>query len=200
LGSVDHRSQRERMLAGDLYVADDPMLAEESLRAQRLVRAFNASDPSEPERRRALLEELFGAFGEDSTIVPPIHCDYGSRVHVGARTFVNAGALFLDVAAITLGDDVQVGPNVQFLTPTHPLDPELRRARWEAAEPITVGDNAWLGGGVILLPGVTVGENTVVGAGAVVTKDVPPSVLAVGNPARVIRELGPDSSDQERAR
>jgi maltose O-acetyltransferase len=179
------------MLAGELYIADDPVLAQESLRAQRLVRAFNASDPAEPERRRSLLEELFGSLGEASTVLPPIHCDYGTYVRIGARTFVNAGAVFLDVAPITLGDDVQVGPSVQFLTPTHPLDPELRRARWEAAEPITVGDNAWLGGGVVLLPGVTVGENTVVGAGAVVTRALPPNVLAVGNPARVIRELGP---------
>jgi maltose O-acetyltransferase len=185
----DGRTQRERMLAGDPYIADDPVLADESLRAKRLVHAFNASDPSDSERQRALLEELLGSFGEASTIVPPIHCDYGSHVHIGARTFVNAGAMFLDVATITLGDDVQVGPNVQFLTPTHPLDAELRRARWEAAEPITVGDNAWLGGGVILLPGVTVGQNTVVGAGAVVTKDLPPNVLAVGNPARVTRVL-----------
>ena len=200
MGSTDGRTQRERMLAGDPYIADDPVLAEESLRAQRLVHVFNASDPSDPERRRALLEELLESFGEDSTIVPPIHCDYGSHVRVGARTFVNAGAVFLDVAAITLGDDVQVGPNVQFLTPTHPLDPELRRAKWEAAEPITVRDNAWLGGGVILLPGVTVGENTVVGAGAVVTKDLPSNVLAVGNPAQVIRELGPGVPNQERAR
>jgi maltose O-acetyltransferase len=185
----DRRSQRERMLAGDLYIAEGVELRAESLRAQRLLRTFNASDPDNLEARRAMLEELLGSFGEDSAILPPLHCDYGSRVHVGARTFVNVGAVFLDVAPITLGDDVQVGPNVQFLTPTHPLDAVLRRAKWEAAEPITVADNVWLGGGVLVLPGVTIGENSVVGAGAVVTKDLPPNVVAVGNPARVIRTL-----------
>jgi maltose O-acetyltransferase len=99
------------------------------------------------------------------------------------------GAVILDVAPITIGDDCQIGPNVQFLTPTHPLDPEPRRQKWEAAKPITLGDNVWLGGGVILCPGVTVGDNAVVGAGAVVTRDVPANVLAAGNPARVIRQL-----------
>jgi maltose O-acetyltransferase len=185
MGPDDRRGQRERMLAGDLYIADDAELAGENLRASRLIRAFNASDPGEPETRRALLKELLGSFGEGTVILPPLHCDYGSRVHLGARTFVNVGAVFLDVAPITIGDDVQIGPNVQFLTPTHPLDAELRRARWEAAEPITVADNVWLGGGVVILPGVTIGENTVVGAGAVVSKDLPPNVVAVGNPARV---------------
>jgi maltose O-acetyltransferase len=189
MGPDDRRSQRERMLAGDLYVADDAELAAENLWALRLIRVFNASDPGEPETRRALLEELLGSVGEGTVILPPLHCDYGSRVHVGARTFVNVGAVFLDVAPITIGDDVQIGPNVQFLTPTHPLDAELRRAKWEAAEPIAVADNVWLGGGVVVLPGVTIGENTVVGAGAVVSKDLPPNVVAVGNPARVIRTV-----------
>jgi maltose O-acetyltransferase len=106
---------------------------------------------------------------------------------VGTRTFINFGLMALDVAPITIGDDVQIGPNVQLLTPTHPMDPDLRRAKWEAAEPITLADNVWLGGGVIVLPGVTVGANTVVGAGAVVTRDLPGDVVAVGNPARIIR-------------
>src|SRR5206468_11673676 len=114
---------------------------------------------------------------------------YGYQIHVGARTFINYGAVLLDVGQIIIGEDVQVGPNVQLLTPTHPLDPETRRAQWEAAKPITIGNNVWLGGGVIILPGVSIGENTVVGAGAVVTKDLPANVVAVGNPARVIRPL-----------
>jgi maltose O-acetyltransferase len=185
----DGRSQRERMLAGDLYVADDPELAAASVRAARLTAAFNASDPGDREGRIALLRELFGSLGEGSEIRPPLYCDYGSQTHVGAGCFVNVGAVFLDVATITIGDDVQVGPNVQFLTPTHPIEAEPRRAKLEAARPIAVGDNAWLGGGVILLPGVTVGENTVVGAGAVVVEDLPPNVVAVGNPARVVRRL-----------
>lgn len=177
------------MLAGDLYNADDPEIYAEMLRASRLCRRFNQSDPADDAGRRALLDELLGSFGEQSLILPPLHCDYGSRVHIGARSFVNVGAVFLDVAAITIGDDVQIGPYSQFLTPVHPIDPELRRAKWERAEPISIGDNAWLGGAVVVLPGVSIGENAVVGAGAVVTKDLPANVVAVGSPARVIRSV-----------
>ena len=187
---TDNRSQRERMLAGDLYIADDPELARESLRAAELTKAFNDSSPSDPEARRRILAELLGSLGEGTEIRPPFYCDYGRHTHVGARTFVNFGLVALDVAPIRIGDDVQIGPYVQLLTPTHPLEPEPRRAKWEAAEPISIGDNAWLGGGVIVCPGVTIGENTVVGAGAVVTRALPPGVLAVGNPARVVRTLG----------
>jgi maltose O-acetyltransferase len=132
---------------------------------------------------------LLGTLGEGAEIRPPISCDYGYQIHIGARTFINYGAVLLDVATIILGEDVQVGPNVQILTPTHPLEPEPRLAKWEAARPITIGNNVWLGGGVIICPGVTIGKNTVVGAGAVVTKDLPANVVAVGNPARVIRQL-----------
>jgi maltose O-acetyltransferase len=185
----DGRSQRERMLAGDLYLADDPELAAESLRAMRLTAEFNASDPADSEARLGVLRELLGSLGEGTEIRPPLHCDYGYQIHIGARTFINFGAVMLDVAPITIGDDVQIGPNVQFLTPTHPVEAEPRRAKLEAAKPITVGDNVWLGGGVIILPGVSIGENTVVGAGAVVTKDLPANVVAVGNPACVVRSL-----------
>ena len=115
--------------------------------------------------------------------------DYGYQTTIGAGTFINAGAVILDVGRVTIGADVQIGPNVQLLTPTHPLEPELRRSGAEAAEPITIGDNVWLGGGVIVCPGVSIGRDTVVGAGAVVTRDLPAGVLAVGNPARVIRQL-----------
>jgi maltose O-acetyltransferase len=183
------RSQRERMLAGELYIADDPELAAESLRAAKLSEQFNTSDPADPESRRAILRELLGSLGAGAEIRPPLRCDYGYQIHIGARTFINFGAVFLDVAAITLGEDVQVGPNVQFLTATHPVEAAARRAKLEFARPITIGDNVWLGGGAIILPGVTIGENTVVGAGAVVTKDLPANVVAVGNPARVVRSL-----------
>ena len=186
-GTPDGRSQRDQMLAGELYIADDPQLAAESLRALTLAREFNASDPADAEARRALLRELLGSVGEGTEIRPPLYCDYGHQTHVGARTFINFGVVLLDVATIRIGDDVQVGPNVQFLTPTHPVEAEVRRAKWEAAKPITVGDNVWLGGGVIVCPGVSIGENTVVGAGAVVVRDLPANVIAVGNPARVVR-------------
>lgn len=187
--SIDERSMRERMLAGDLYIADDPELAAESRRAAILMYQFNNSDPSDPDARRAVLCELLGSLGEGAEIRPPLLCDYGYQIHVGARTFINYGAVLLDVGKIIIGEDVQVGPNVQFLTPTHPLEAETRRAKFEAAKPITIGNNVWLGGGVIILPGVSIGDNTVVGAGAVVTKSLPANVVAVGNPARVIRRL-----------
>lgn len=185
----DGRTQRERMLAGKLYIADDPELARDNLRAMALMERFNGSPAGDPNARKRLLDDLLGALGDGSEIRPPLYCDYGYQLHIGARTFVNFGLMALDVARIMIGDDVQIGPNVQLLTPTHPADAKLRRAKWEAAEPITVGDNAWIGGGAIILPGVTVGENAIVGAGAVVTKDVPPNTVAVGNPARVVRSL-----------
>ncbi|KRC53642.1 maltose acetyltransferase [Nocardioides sp. Root79] len=180
---------RERMDAGEMYLADDPELVEAYLRAQELTEAYNATGVRERERRTSLLRELLGAIGEDTAIRPPFHVDYGTQIRIGARCFANFGLVALDVAAITIGDDVQLGPNVQLLTPIHPLEAGPRRDKWEAAKPITIGDNVWLGGGVIVCPGVTIGADTVVGAGAVVTKDLPAGVLALGNPARVVRSL-----------
>ena len=187
--SPDARTQRERMLAGDPYVADDPELARDSVRAATLVKRFNDSEPSQLDVRRRILDELLGSLGEDTEIRPPFYCDYGYQIHIGARTFVNFGLVALDVATIRIGDDVQIGPGVQLLTPTHPLEPEPRRAKWEAAEPITIGDNVWLGGGVVVCPGVSIGADAVVGAGSVVLDDLPAGVLAVGAPARVVRSL-----------
>jgi maltose O-acetyltransferase len=183
------KGMRERMLAGELYIADDPELARDAERAQRLTHQINTMDPTDHRRRRELLTELLGAFGEGSEIRPPLWCDYGYQTSVGARCFANWGLVSLDVATVRIGDDVQIGPNVQLLTATHPLEPGPRRARWEAAEPIVVGDNVWLGGGVIVCPGVTIGADTVVGAGSVVVRDVPAGVVAVGSPARVVRAL-----------
>lgn len=180
---------RERMLAGDLYRGADPELEAEMRQAMVLAKAFNDSDPRDPAGRRALLERLLGSIGADVDIRPPLHVDYGSHLHVGDRTFVNFGLMALDVARIRIGQDVMVGPNVQLLTPTHPIDPEQRRAKWEAALPITIGDNVWIGGMAVVCPGVTIGDNSVIGAGAVVTRDVPADVVAVGNPARVIRSV-----------
>lgn len=185
----DQRSQRERMLAGDLYIADDAQLAQDNQRAMALMEQFNLSPAADRPERRRILTELLGALGDDVEIRPPLYCDYGYHLRIGARTFVNFGLVAIDVAMISIGDDVQIGPNVQLLTPTHPVEPELRRAKWEAAEPITIGDNVWLGGGVIVLPGVRIGADTVVGAGSVVVRDLPAGVVAVGNPARILRRL-----------
>ena len=181
--------QKDRMLAGELYRANDPELRADSERCDRLLRRFNATGAADRHERAAILRELLGSVGEHVDIRPPLAMDYGYQTSIGPGTFINSGTVILDVGRVTIGADVQIGPNVQLLTPTHPLDPELRRNGAEAAEPITIGDNVWLGGGVIVCPGVTIGEDTVVGAGAVVTRDLPPGVLAVGNPARVIRSL-----------
>jgi maltose O-acetyltransferase len=189
-------SMRERMLAGELYLASDPEIGAEDLRCQALVERYNATSADDPVSRTGLLRKLLGAVGEETVMRPRVWFEKGYQTTIGARTFVNVGAVVLDVARVTIGDDVQVGPNVQLLTATHPLDAETRRAGWEAAEPIAIGDGAWLGGGVIVCPGVTIGSESVIGAGSVVTRDVPPGVLAVGNPCRVVRDLStPSTSD-----
>lgn len=177
------------MLAGELYQAIDPELAVDYQRAMALMERFNASPAADPAGRRAILTELLGGIGDGSDVRPPMYCDYGMYISIGAGTFANFGVTFLDVAPIRIGNDVQIGPYVQFLTATHPLEPALRRDKWESAKPITIADNVWVGAGAIILPGVTIGENTVVGAGAIVTKDLPANVVAVGNPARIIRQL-----------
>jgi maltose O-acetyltransferase len=185
----DSRTNRERMLAGELYIADDPDSAREAQRAARLSAEYAAAYATDAAAARPILIELLGALGEGAEIKPPLFVDYGSHLTVGTGTFINVNLTALDVAPIVIGRDCQIGPNVQLLTPTHPIEPGPRRDKLEAAEPIVIGDNVWLGGGVIVLPGVTIGENSVIGAGAVVTKDVPANVLAVGNPARIIRSI-----------
>lgn len=180
---------RDRMLAGELYLADDPAIQAELARAEDLMERFNASTRTGG-GRAAILRELLGSVGDGVTVRPPLRVDYGSRVHIGAGTFVNYDCVMLDVAPIRIGARCQIAPRVQLLTATHPLDPDARRAGWESGAPITIGDNVWLGGGVIVCPGVTIGDDTVVGAGAVVTRDLPAGVLAVGVPARVLRGIG----------
>jgi maltose O-acetyltransferase len=177
------------MLAGDLYIPDDPEIAARQQRAISLQARFAAAFADDVDAAQAIARELFGSLHETAHVRAPVFVDYGSHVTIGAGTFVNYGLTALDVAPITIGADCQIGPNVQLLTPTHPVEPQPRRDKLEAAKPITIGDNVWLGGGVVVLPGVTIGENSVVGAGAVVTKDVPADVVAVGNPARVVRSL-----------
>jgi maltose O-acetyltransferase len=164
---------KDRMLAGLPYIADDPDLRADALRARVLEQRYNTWPADDQEGRDRVLRELLGACGDAVAVRPPFHVDYGWRISIGAGTFVNFGGVFLDVAEIRIGAAVQMGPHVQLLTPTHPLDP----------------DNVWLGGGVVVCPGVTIGADTVVGAGAVVTRDLPEGVVAVGNPARVIRSV-----------
>ncbi|MFI8090050.1 sugar O-acetyltransferase [Streptomyces sp. NPDC086080] len=185
----DPRTNLERMLAGDLYIADDPEIARRQRQAMRLTARYQAAYLEDPDEARLILAELLASAGQDIDVRPPLYVDYGSNISIGARTFVNYNLTALDVARITVGEDCQIGPSVQLLTPTHPVEPEPRRDKLEAALPITIGDNVWLGGGVIVCPGVTIGDDSVIGAGAVVTKDIPAGVVAVGNPARPVRTL-----------
>jgi maltose O-acetyltransferase len=181
---------KRRMLAGELYRANDPELQAELARCASLVQRYNTTSwPGQADERQHLLTELLGGLGEETVIRPPVYFDYGSQTTIGARTFINFGAVILDVGTVSIGNDVQMGPNVQLLTATHPMDAQTRRAGWESQKPISIADGVWLGAGVIICPGVSIGANTVIGAGAVVTRDIPPSVFAAGNPCRVIREL-----------
>ncbi|MDH2444901.1 sugar O-acetyltransferase [Amnibacterium sp. CER49] len=181
---------RERMLAGDLYIGGtDPESARVAQRGAQLAHAYHQAAIADERLARPLLEALLGTLGEDAFVKPPIYVDYGENIHLGARSFINSSCTALDVAPITIGEDCMIGPDVQLLTPTHPIDPAPRRAHLEAALPITIGNNVWLGGGVIVCPGVTIGDNSVIGAGSVVTRDIPANVIAVGSPARVIRSI-----------
>jgi maltose O-acetyltransferase len=181
---------KERMLRGELYIAEDPDLAVDFGRVQELLERYNGARHAEQDVRDRILHELLGSTGEGVHIRPPFYCEYGTPISIGAGTFVNFDCIMLDVAPITIGAACQVATRVQFLTATHPIDPGPRRIGWEYAEPITLGDNVWLAGGVTVCPGVTIGDDTVVGAGAVVTRDLPAGVVAVGTPARVLREIG----------
>jgi maltose O-acetyltransferase len=183
-------SQRERMLSGSLYKADDAELVASRRACRRLLDAYNATLADDDGLRQQLLDELLGSLGEGSLILPRFVCDYGQNITIGARTFVNYDAIMLDCANITIGDYVSIGPRVQLLTAWHPVDDhEARQSGWEAASPIAIGDNAWIGAGAVVCPGVSVGDNSVVGAGSVVTKDVAARVVAAGNPCRVLRDI-----------
>ena len=183
------RSEKEKMLAGELYRAVDPELAADHRRAHALLRAFNATYVDDEDSQTLLLHQLLGQFGDGSCIKPPFLCDYGYNISIGAKVFVNYGCVVLDCAPVTIGDYAQFGPGIHVYAADHPRDPDLRRAALENAKPVTVGQNVWVGGGAILCPGVTIGDDTVIGAGSVVAKDIPPGVVAAGNPCRVLRTL-----------
>ncbi|MBJ6760654.1 sugar O-acetyltransferase [Myxococcaceae bacterium JPH2] len=183
------RSEREKMLAGELYLGNDPELTAARVRARRLLRAYNETDMEAAELRRSLLEQLLGDVGPGVYIEPPFFCDYGTYLHLGARVYMNFQCVVLDCNHVEIGDDVFFGPGVHVYAATHPLDPDVRIQGPESTRPVRIGAKVWVGGGTVIVPGVTVGEGTTVGAGSVVTKDLPPYVLAAGNPARVIRAL-----------
>src|SRR5262245_34400686 len=180
-------SEKQKMLAGELYLASDPELVRERGRCRSLLHAFN--EETDEERRDGVMRELLGRVGRDSFIQPPFACDYGYNVQLGDGVFINFNAVILDCAPVTIGDGTQIGPGVQLLAADQPREVEQRRTLRELARPISIGSNAWIGAAAIVLPGVTVGDDSIVGAGSVVTRDVPSGVLAVGNPSRVVRNL-----------
>jgi maltose O-acetyltransferase len=189
MSTPDGRTEKQKMLAGALYRVDAELAAEQ-LRAERLLKGYNATTAADREQRGAILSALLGAIGEGSVIRPPFFCDYGTNIRIGRGCFVNFGCVLLDVAAIEFGDDCQIGPYVQILTADHPRDAAQRREGLESGKAIAIGANVWIGGGAILLPGVTIGENAIIGAGSVVTRDVPAGATVSGNPARAAKKEG----------
>jgi maltose O-acetyltransferase len=181
-------SERERMLAGEMYDPMDPELVAARTRARELCQALNATAEADREGQRALLLELLGKGGKSVWMQPPFFCDYGSNIELGERVFFNYNCVVLDVCRVRIGDFTLFGPAVQVLTPLHPLDPALRRNQ-EYGKPVEIGADVWVGGGALILPGVRIGARSVIGAGSVVTRDVPEGVFAAGNPCRVIRSL-----------
>jgi maltose O-acetyltransferase len=181
-------SERQKMLAGELYDPMDGELVAARSRARDLCQDLNASREAEQELRRALLVKLFGRGGDSVWMQPPFFCDYGSNIELGERVFFNFNCVVLDVCKVAIGSFTLFGPSVQILTPLHPLDADLRR-REEYGKPVTIGSDVWVGGAAIILPGVAIGARAVIGAGSVVTRDVPEGTFAAGNPCRVIREI-----------
>lgn len=182
-------TERERMLSGQLYDAGGETLTAARGRAKRLTWRYHQLDPTDWDSRTQILQELLGHLGEDSWIEPPFRCDYGTQISIGDHFFANYDCIFLDVAPITIGNQVMFGPRVCLYTAGHPLDAATRNTGLEFGKPIAIGDDVWLGGNVVVLPGVTIGAGTVVAAGSVVRRDLPPHVLAAGNPCQVLRPI-----------
>jgi maltose O-acetyltransferase len=181
-------TERDKMLAGELYNALDPELVQDRARAHDLCQTLNATREADRELRRELLRGIFGRGGDTVSLQPPFFCDYGSNIELGEHVFFNFNCIVLDVCKVTIGEYSQFGSGVQIVTPLHPLDAGMRRKQ-EYGAPITIGADVWVGSGAIVLPGVTIGARTVIGAGSVVSRSIPDGVLAVGNPCRVIRKL-----------
>ncbi len=183
------KTEREKMLAGELYLGNDPELVALRRTARELTAEWNSYRATEDATRQSILTRLLGRCGNGVWIEPPFYCDYGVHTFLGDRVYLNFNCVFLDCASITIGDDVMFGPSVQIYTASHPLNDAERIKGPEFAAPIVIGDRCWIAGGAIVLPGVTIGENTTIGAGSVVTKDVPAGVVAAGNPCRVLRTM-----------
>lgn len=177
-------TEKQKMLAGEPYHANDPEIIADQAAAAEWMHRFNTSRTLPPAERDALLRERLGHVGEGSVIRPPFHCDYGYNIRLGRGVFLNFNCVILDVVAVTIGDGTQIGPGVQILTADHPRDPAERATGAEWGRPISIGSNVWIGGGALILPGVEIGNDAVIGAGSVVTQDVPDGATVMGNPAR----------------
>jgi maltose O-acetyltransferase len=188
--AASDRSEKQKMLTGELYYASDPELVGERRRAQHLLAQYNSTRADDRGSRLALLRQLCGTVGEGADVQPRFACDYGYTIRLGRNAFINYNCVFLDGAPIEIGDDLQMGPAVQLYTAFHPLDRQTRTAGLEYARPIRIGDGVWIGGGAIVLAGVMIGDGSVIGAGSVVRHDVPVGTVVAGNPARIIRRLG----------
>ena len=183
-------TEKEKMLAGEVYSAIDPQLLEELKVAREKIFEYNALRPSETDKMKKIIKDLFGHVGDNNFLInQPFHCDYGRQISIGQRFFANFNFTVLDEARVTIGDDCFIGPNVSIYTACHSTDPVERNTRQEWAKPVTIGNNVWIGGSVTILPGVTIGDNVTIGAGSVVTKDIPSNSVAVGNPCKVIKHL-----------
>ncbi|QDE90753.1 maltose acetyltransferase [Myxococcus xanthus] len=182
------KSERQKMLDGELYDPFDAELVAARIRARDLCQSLNATREGEQEERRRILQALVGVGGETVWMQPPFFCDYGSNIELGERVFFNFNCIVLDVCKVRIGNYTLFGPGVQIYTPMHPFNAELRRKE-EFGKPVTIGSDVWVGGGAIILPGVRIGSRAVIGAGSIVTRDVPDGVFAAGNPCRVIREI-----------
>ena len=182
-------TEKQKMLAGQLYDASDPQLSAERRTARLLLGQFNQSNEDQQELRRDLLGKLLPHADEIPRIEPPFYCDYGSNIHMGQKVYFNFNCVVLDVCKVTIGSRVLFGPAVQIYAATHPIDAATRATGLENGKQVTIGSDVWVGGGAILCPGVTIGDRSVIAAGAVVVKDVPADVVVGGNPARVIRQL-----------
>ncbi len=183
------KTEKEKMLAGELYLASDPELSSERLQARILLKQLNDSNPEEVEFRQQIFNQLLGAKGKNFWIEPPFFCDYGYNIVAGDDVFFNFNCVILDVTPVTFGHRVLVGPNVQFYAATHPMEAVVRGSLLEYGKPIAIGDDVWIGGGSIICPGVKIGAKTIIGAGSVVTKDIPEGVVAAGNPCTVIKKI-----------
>lgn len=182
-------TEKEKMLAGQLYNAADPELVNERLRARSLTRIFNQTLEKEDLKRTELIKELFGSTGETFFIEPDLRCDYGYNIHIGNNFYANFNTVILDVCQVVIGENCLFGPGVHIYTASHSVFPDERNSGMEFGKPVTIGDNVWVGGGAIINPGVTIGNNAVIGSGAVVTKDVPANSIAGGNPAKIIKTI-----------